>query len=51
VAPRRGEGARGADRPSRRMSPPGSLALTRAPQKVIAGWAVRRRKKRTGGRG
>jgi bifunctional UDP-N-acetylglucosamine pyrophosphorylase/glucosamine-1-phosphate N-acetyltransferase len=28
--------------------PAGALALTRAPQKVIDGWAVRRRKKRTG---
>jgi bifunctional UDP-N-acetylglucosamine pyrophosphorylase/glucosamine-1-phosphate N-acetyltransferase len=30
--------------------PAGALALTRAPQKVIAGWAARRRKKRTGRR-
>jgi bifunctional UDP-N-acetylglucosamine pyrophosphorylase / glucosamine-1-phosphate N-acetyltransferase len=28
--------------------PAGALALTRAPQKIIAGWAARRRKKRTG---
>jgi bifunctional UDP-N-acetylglucosamine pyrophosphorylase/glucosamine-1-phosphate N-acetyltransferase len=28
--------------------PAGALALTRAPQKTVAGWAARRRKKRTG---
>jgi bifunctional UDP-N-acetylglucosamine pyrophosphorylase/glucosamine-1-phosphate N-acetyltransferase len=28
--------------------PAGALALTRAPQKVVEGWAARRRKKRTG---
>ena len=28
--------------------PAGALALTRAPQKIVEGWATRRRKKRTG---
>ena len=31
--------------------PAGALSLTRAPQKVVAGWVARRRKRRTGGRG